>query len=319
MGDLLGENRVLNNVALVALAQHDYDAATDAFARTMEIALQIEDLEGEASSHQGCGYIALRTGRFDEAEARLSESRRLFVEEGDQQGEARFSKCSPKSPRRPATPPRRGRWPSRRCPRPLPPASPPRPPPPWPGWATCLRRGAFRGSRGGVPAGARPAERTGHPGPGGRGRRRPRRRTPGPGQGRGGTAARRRRRRALPPPRRRRDRRSGGDLAGEPAGPRGPRRYRRRGRPHRYGQTAHRGDLLAVGRPANPPLIPGERRHQPDPHRRGGLAGHRRRQTRTWTETTSVSPSSAGQQLSHRSTPPPAWRSHRRCRRWPGW
>ena len=81
MGDRVGENRVLNNLALVANAQHDYDAAWAAYEGTMEIARQIDDLEGEAASFQGLGQIALRTGRVDLAAEHLTESRRLFVEE----------------------------------------------------------------------------------------------------------------------------------------------------------------------------------------------------------------------------------------------
>ena len=88
MGDRVGENRVLNNLALVAFAQHDYDAVWTAYQRTMEIARQIEDLEGEAASFQGLGSIALRTGRVEMATEHFTEARRLFVEEGDQQGEA---------------------------------------------------------------------------------------------------------------------------------------------------------------------------------------------------------------------------------------
>jgi tetratricopeptide (TPR) repeat protein len=88
MGDRLGENRVLNNLALVALAQHDFDVVTDAFERTLARAREIGDLEGEAASHQGLGNVAFRTGRLGLAEDHLSEARRLFVKEMDQQGEA---------------------------------------------------------------------------------------------------------------------------------------------------------------------------------------------------------------------------------------
>jgi len=87
LGERLGENRVLNNLALVATAQHDYETVIASFNRTLALAIEIDDLEGEAASHQGLGYAALRLGQFDQAQHHLVISRRLFSEEGDQQGE----------------------------------------------------------------------------------------------------------------------------------------------------------------------------------------------------------------------------------------
>ncbi|HEX2360568.1 MAG TPA: adenylate/guanylate cyclase domain-containing protein [Jiangellaceae bacterium] len=88
MGDRLGENRVLNNLALVGLAEHHYEGVISALERNLEIARQIDDLDGEAASQQGLGFVALRTGRRDVATEHLLEARRLFAEEGDQQGES---------------------------------------------------------------------------------------------------------------------------------------------------------------------------------------------------------------------------------------
>ncbi|CAN5443336.1 MAG: ATP-binding protein [Acidimicrobiia bacterium] len=87
IGERLGENRVLNNLAVVAVAQHDHDTVVESFHRTLAMAEEIDDLEGVAASHQGLGHAALHTGRFEAAGRHLEASRRVFAEQGDQQGE----------------------------------------------------------------------------------------------------------------------------------------------------------------------------------------------------------------------------------------
>jgi len=88
MGDLQGQSRVLNNIAIIYKNDMRFDKALEYNDKSLAIKEKLGDLPGQSSSHNNIGIILNHLGEHEKALAAFEKALRIKVELGDSLGQA---------------------------------------------------------------------------------------------------------------------------------------------------------------------------------------------------------------------------------------